>query len=237
VRLAVVQVVPLIGEQHAVLFGLAQLVGETACDVLVVVRVAVGQRRHFDQFRAAKPQHVFLFLALRVRDHDHRAVAARACDQREPDAGVAGGAFDHKPARLEIAAPLGLQDHLASRTIFHRTAGVHELGFAQDQAPGGFGGLPQLDQRRIANGFDGAVAGLHFKNTIQFGVRNLVDAQGGHKATPIGRITERLPKPYGFAGTHQGARPRGDETRRGYRRSVRRLIRLRPLNQTLDMQA
>ena len=38
VRLAVVEVVPLVGEQHAVLLGLAQLVGEAARDVLVVVR-------------------------------------------------------------------------------------------------------------------------------------------------------------------------------------------------------
>ena len=65
-RLAVVEVVPLVGEQHAVLFGLAQFVGEPARDMLVVVRIAVGQRRHLDELGAAEPQHVLLFLALGV---------------------------------------------------------------------------------------------------------------------------------------------------------------------------
>ena len=98
VRLAVVEVVPLVGEQHAVLLALAQLVGEPARDVLVVVGIAVGQRRHLDQLGAGEPQHVLLFLALGVGDDDQRAIAARVGDQREADAGVAGGALDHEPA-------------------------------------------------------------------------------------------------------------------------------------------
>ena len=44
-----------------------------------------------------------------------RAVAARIGDEREPDAGVAGGSFDHQPAGLDLAALFGLQDHLAAR--------------------------------------------------------------------------------------------------------------------------
>ena len=38
-RLAIIEVVPLIGEQHAVLFGLAQFVGKPAADMLIIVRV------------------------------------------------------------------------------------------------------------------------------------------------------------------------------------------------------
>ena len=164
-RLAVVEVVPLVGEQHAVLFGLAQLVGEPARDVLVVVGIAVWQRRHLDQLGAAEPQRVLLLLALGVGDHDQRAIAARARDQREPDAGVAGGAFDHQAAGLELAAPLRLQDHLAGRAVLHRAAGIHELGLAEDRAAGRLGRPLELDQRRIADGFDDAVAGLHAQNT------------------------------------------------------------------------
>src|SRR3954470_12708555 len=67
-RQAVVAVVPLVGEQHAVLLGLAQLVGEAPRDMLVVVGVGVGQGRNLDQLRAAEPQHVLLFLALGVWD-------------------------------------------------------------------------------------------------------------------------------------------------------------------------
>ena len=111
-RLAVVAVVPLVGEQHAVLFGLAQFVGQPAADVLVIVGIAVGHRRHLDQLRAAQPQHVLLFLALGIGDDDQRAIAARIGDERKPDAGVARRALDHEPAGLELAALLGLQDHL-----------------------------------------------------------------------------------------------------------------------------
>ena len=139
-RLAVVEVVPLVGEQHAVRLGLAQLVGEPAADVLVIVRIGVGQRRHLDQLGAAQPQHVLLFLALRLRDDDQRAVAARIGDQREADAGVAGGALDHQPAGLEVAALLGLQDHLPAGAVLHRLPGVHELGLAEDGAAGRLGG-------------------------------------------------------------------------------------------------
>jgi hypothetical protein len=46
---AVLEIVPLVGEQHAVRLGLAELVGEAARDVLVVVGIGVGDRRHLDQ--------------------------------------------------------------------------------------------------------------------------------------------------------------------------------------------
>jgi len=83
-RLAIVEIVPLIGEQDAVLFGLAQLIREAPADMLVIVRIAEGERRHFHQFRAAKPQHVLLFVALRFRNDDDGAVSPRVGDEREP---------------------------------------------------------------------------------------------------------------------------------------------------------
>ena len=90
-RFAVVQVIPLIGEDDAVLFALLQLLGEPSADMLIVVRIAERQRRHLHQFGAGKPKHVLLLLALRLRNDDERAVAARIGDQRQPDAGIAGG--------------------------------------------------------------------------------------------------------------------------------------------------
>ena len=161
VRQTVVAVVPLVGEQHAVLLGLAKLVGEAARDVLVVVGIAVGQGRHFDQFGAAEPQHVLLFLALGVGNDDQRAIAARVGDERQPNAGVAGGALDHEAAGLELAALLGLQDHLAAGAVLHRAAGVHELGLAEDGAAGRGRRPFELDQRRVADGLDDTVADLH----------------------------------------------------------------------------
>src|SRR6185312_11793163 len=58
-RLGVVEVVPLVGEQHAVRLGLAKLLGETPADMLVVVGVGVGKLGYLYKLGSAKPQHVF----------------------------------------------------------------------------------------------------------------------------------------------------------------------------------
>ena len=108
---------------------------------------------------------------------DERAVAARIGDQREADAGVAGGRLDHEPAGLELAALLGLQDHLAAGAVLHRLPGIHELGLAEDGAAGRLRGPLELDQRRVADGLDDAVADLHARFPVG-DVTTLVDAPG-----------------------------------------------------------
>ena len=90
----VVEIVPLIGEKHAVGLGLAELIGKPAGDALIVVRVTEWFCRHFDKRGAAQPEHVFLFLALRVRHNDERPVTACIGDQRDADSRVACGALD-----------------------------------------------------------------------------------------------------------------------------------------------
>src|SRR5262249_21690314 len=111
-RLAVIQIVPLIGEYHAVLFGFLQLFGETSTDVLIVVGIGKWSGGNFNKLGAAEPQHVFLFLALRLGDDDDRAIAACIGNQCEADTGVAGGRLDDEPAGTQFATLLGLQDHL-----------------------------------------------------------------------------------------------------------------------------
>jgi hypothetical protein len=66
-----------------------------------------------------------------------------------------------EPARLEVAAPLRLQDHLLRRSILHGLARVHELGLAQDGAAGRLRRAPELDQRRVADCFRNSVADGH----------------------------------------------------------------------------
>src|SRR4051812_41902552 len=90
-RLGIVEGVPLVGEQHPVRLRLAQLVGEPSPDMLVVVRIGEWERGHLDQFGPAEPQHVLLFLALRFRDYDQRAIATRRSHDRQTDAGIARG--------------------------------------------------------------------------------------------------------------------------------------------------
>ena len=162
-RLRVVQIVPLVGEQHAVGLALAKLVGQAFSDMLVVVWIGIGQRRDFDQFGAAQPQHVLLFLALGFRDHDQGPVAARAGDDRETNSGIAGGGFHHQAARLEVAALLGLEDHPFAGAVLDRLARVHELGLAEDGAAGRLGSALQFDQGRVADRFDDVMSDGHVR--------------------------------------------------------------------------
>src|SRR6476469_8425331 len=53
-RLRIIQIDPLISEQHAVWLALAQLIGESFRDMLIVIRVAVWQGRYFDEFGATQ---------------------------------------------------------------------------------------------------------------------------------------------------------------------------------------
>ena len=65
-----------------------------------------------------------------------RAIPARAGDDGKTDAGIAGRAFDHEAAGLEIAALFSFQDHLFAGAILDRLAGIHELGLAENGASG-----------------------------------------------------------------------------------------------------
>ena len=137
--LAVVEIVPLVGEDDAVLFGLLELFRQTPPDMLIIIRIGVRRRRHLDKLGAAQPKHVLLLLALRLRNDDQRAIAARIGDQRKADAGIAGGRLDHQAARAQLAAFLSFKDHLPAGAVLHRTARVHELGLAEDGAAGRLG--------------------------------------------------------------------------------------------------
>ena len=143
--LAVGQVVELVGPHRA------GLLRHPARDVHVVAGIAIRLGRHQAQIGADHAQEVDLLLALRLRHHDDAAIAARVADQREADAGVAGGALDDGAAGLQHAALLGVGDDVEAGAILHRAARVHELGLAQDVAAGGLRGAAQPDQRRLAD--------------------------------------------------------------------------------------
>ncbi len=51
-RLAVVEIIPLIGEDHAVRLAVAQMIRQTPANMLIVVRIAVGDCRNFEQLGA-----------------------------------------------------------------------------------------------------------------------------------------------------------------------------------------
>src|SRR5262245_62136075 len=159
--LAVIQVIPLIGEDYAILLYLLQLLGKPPANMLVIVWIGIGDARHLDQLRAAQAEQVFFFLALRLRDNNERAVAARIRDKSKADTGVAGGRFNHESAGAKFATLLCLKNHLPARPVFDRAARVHEFGLAKDRASRLFGSALELDQGRMADGVDSVVTDLH----------------------------------------------------------------------------
>src|SRR6185437_9195968 len=161
VGFTVVGIIPLVGENDAALFGFLQLFRQAPSDVLVIVRIRISYRRHLDQLRAKQPQHVLFFLALRIGDDDDGAVATRIGDQRQSDAGIAGGRLHHQAAGSQFAAIFSFQDHLPAGAILDRAARIHELGLAEDGTAGRLGSAPKLDQWRMADGVNDAVADLH----------------------------------------------------------------------------
>ncbi len=92
-------VVKLVGPDGAIWFTLRQLRRQAARNFHVIVRVLVGHSRNFDQFRTQQAQGVFLFLRLRLRDHNHGAVPKRLGNNGQADTGIAGRSFHDHAAR------------------------------------------------------------------------------------------------------------------------------------------
>ena len=161
--LGVIQIVPLIGEQHAIRLALAQSIGQPPSDMLVIVRIAVGQRRDLDELGATEPQRVLLFLTLGFRNDDQGPVTARIGDYRKTDPGVTGSPFHHQAGALQVTPLLGFEDHLLAGTILHRLSGIHELGLAENGAAGRLRSLLQLDEWRVADRFDDVMVDVHLR--------------------------------------------------------------------------
>ena len=93
------------------------MIGEPLRDVHVVLRIAVGHRRHQMQVGAIGAQRVDFFLRLRIRHHDYRAIAQCIGNHRNADPGIAGGSFHDGAARAEFATGLGGADDTESGAI------------------------------------------------------------------------------------------------------------------------
>jgi len=82
--------------------------------------------------RALEAQHVLLFLALSVGNDDHRAKAERIGDEREPNAGIASGAFDDRSARLQQSLCAGVFDDRQRGAVLHGAAGIEIFSLGVD---------------------------------------------------------------------------------------------------------
>src|SRR3546814_10854803 len=178
--------------------ALAQLPGEALGHVHVVVGVLVGNRRHLAQLGAGDAQEILLLLALGIGDDDDGAIAARAGDQGEADAGVAGGALDDDAARPQRAALLGVLDDGPGGAVLHRAAGVLELRLAEDLAAGLLRQPAQADEGGVADRADKTVADVHGSGFLAevSGLRRRLRTGGGARparlAAPAARKSTRL---------------------------------------------
>ena len=120
----------------------------------VVARIRVRHGRNQAERGADRAKRALLLLALRLRHHDHGAVAKRTPDHGEADAGVSGGALDDRAPRLEDAPRLGIADDPEGGAVLDRLPGIQEFGLAENLAAGGVRETPQADQRGVADEID-----------------------------------------------------------------------------------
>ena len=160
-NIAVGDIVELVGEDGALAVLAGQPLRHSGGDLHVIIVVAVGHRRHFDERRAERAERVLLLLALRFGNDDDRAHPKRIGDDRQADARIARRPFDHEPAGTDL--PLGhrVGDDPEGRPVLHRMAGVHELRLPEDGATRLLGRAAKLDQRRIADRGEDGVADVH----------------------------------------------------------------------------
>ena len=122
-----------------------------AAQVLVVVGMSLADIAAGDvHLRAERLQVQHLFRGHLVRHHQHDTVAFGARDQREAEAGVAGGRLDHRAAGLQPAVALGGLDHRHADAILDRAARVLRLELQEQLAAAGVEAR-HLDQRRVAD--------------------------------------------------------------------------------------
>ena len=145
-RQGIGRVAELVDEDCAGRFG-----GDAGGLVLVIVGMSladVGAGQH--HFRAHSFQVKDFFPAHLVGDDENEPVALGGCDQREAEAGVAGGRLDDRSAGFEPPFPFGGLDHRERRPVLDRTAGIGAFEL-EEQAAGAGRDLGQLDHRRRAD--------------------------------------------------------------------------------------
>ena len=91
------------------------------------------------------------FLGKAFGDEELDFVAAVDADERQADAGVAGGGLKNGAARMEQAAGFGVEDHSQCRAVFDGAAGVEEFELGENLRAG-LGREPgQLEHWRVAD--------------------------------------------------------------------------------------
>ena len=130
------------------------LAGEPVGDAVVrtwVVGLDVGRRHH--HFGTVCAQHRAFRLAHLVGQHEHGAIPALLCDERESHAGVARRRFHDHAARPELALTFGGADDALSDAVFRRTARIEVLHLHGDLRSHAIGDVVEFDERGVSDEF------------------------------------------------------------------------------------
>ena len=83
-----------------------------------------------------------------------------AAAMARPDAGVAAGRFDDRPARSEPSLALGFLDHADTDAVLDRAAGVEHLQLGHDRRADPFGHAVEPDQGGMPECVDDVLADI-----------------------------------------------------------------------------
>jgi hypothetical protein len=148
VRVEVGRVVELVGQEPAVLLG------QPRRDVAEVRRVRQRRVARDDHLGAELAELDALVDRHPLGQHADAAVAARRREQRQADPGVAGGALDDRRTRPELTLGLGVEHERARGPVLHAASGVQVLALDEHLDRQAGRDSLELDQRRVADGFD-----------------------------------------------------------------------------------
>ena len=146
-----VRVVELVGR---VVAGLRGELGGAVDHVLDVLRSHLGRAldRRDDVHVGAEGAHQLdPLLGEAVRDHDQRAVALRAADERERRPGAAARVLDHRRLRPDQPVALRALDHRERHPVLHRARRVQVLELHPELRAVLRRQAAQADERRAAD--------------------------------------------------------------------------------------
>src|SRR4029453_8642686 len=129
----------------------AALLCEATRDMIVILRILIWLFGHRLYLRAQRAEQMHFLRRLIIRNHNDRAIASSAPNDRETDPSVTGSSLDDRCAWFKPTGLFRVSDDSVGGAIFHRSGGIHEFRFCQNLASCQLGQAPQSNQRRIAN--------------------------------------------------------------------------------------
>ena len=97
-------------------------------------------------------------MALVVGHHDDGPIAQRIGHQRDTDAGIARGSFDHSAAGLQVSTRFRIANDIKGSPVLHACAWIGEFAFPEDVAAG-FRARPfEAHERRVADEIERVLA-------------------------------------------------------------------------------